>query len=277
LRILAGELEASAGTYEYGHNVKVGYYAQHHAETLAPEASIYETINAISKNGHKQVRAALGALLFRDDDVEKKVGVLSGGERARVALARLLVDPGNLLLMDEPTNHLDLQSSDRLAEALASYEGTLLFVSHNRAFIRAIATAIWTVENGTVEVYPGTFDEYLDSCRMRAEEERAPEAAPTPKAAASPSPKVVEPKAPKLSRVEEKARTRAEAERRKERIKKLTPLERRAKELEHAIEPLEKEIHSLARAMEDPTVYGDEPKRLEVTREMARKQAELDV
>src|SRR5690606_2897400 len=100
LRILAGELEANAGRVEYGHNVKLGYYAQHHAETLSPESTIYDTVNEISKHGHRQVRAALGALLFRDDDVEKKIGVLSGGERARVALAPLLVDPGNLLLMD---------------------------------------------------------------------------------------------------------------------------------------------------------------------------------
>src|SRR5690606_12208062 len=173
LRILAGELEPSAGEVRYGHHVKLGYYAQHHAEILNPNRTVYDTINEISRHGHREVRAALGALLFRDEDVEKKIGVLSGGERARVALARLLVDPGNLLLMDEPTNHLDLQSSDRLADALATFEGTLLFVSHNRAFIRKIATSIWTVEDGTVEIYPGTFDEYLESCRMRIEEGRA--------------------------------------------------------------------------------------------------------
>jgi ATP-binding cassette, subfamily F, member 3 len=275
LRILAGELDATEGRYEYGHNIKVGYYAQHHAETLDAESTIYDTISSISKNGHRQVRAALGALLFRDDDVEKKIGVLSGGERARVALARLLVNPGNLLLMDEPTNHLDLQSSDRLADALATYDGTLLFVSHNRAFIRKIATAIWTVENGTVEVYPGTFDEYLDSCRMRADDGRAREPVVTAKPKLEPAP--AEPRAPRLSREEEKARKRVDAERRRERSKKLSPLERRGKELEQSIDRLERELAAVARSLEDPSIYGDDARRLDVTREMARKQAELEV
>src|SRR5262249_305128 len=111
--------------------------------------------------------SVLGAFLFSGDDVDKKIGVLSGGERSRVALARLLVNPGNLLMMDEPTNHLDLDSSEALAESLTSYDGTLVFVSHNRSFVRKLATRIWNVENGSVEVYPGTLDEYMDSCRRR--------------------------------------------------------------------------------------------------------------
>ena len=116
-----------------------------------------------------RVRTVLGAFLFSGDDVDKKIGVLSGGERARVALARLLIKPGNLLLMDEPTNHLDLGSSESLAESLAAYDGTLLFVSHNRSFVRRLATRIWNVEDGKVEVYPGTLDEYMYRCRMRQE------------------------------------------------------------------------------------------------------------
>ena len=95
--------------------------------------------------------------------------MLSGGERARVALAKLLIKPGNLLLMDEPTNHLDLESSESLAESLTAYDGSLLFVSHNRAFVRKLATKIWNVHDGTVEIYPGTLDEYLASARERGE------------------------------------------------------------------------------------------------------------
>src|SRR5690606_33279280 len=106
--------------------------------------------------GQTKVRSLLGAFLFSGDDVDKPISVLSGGERARVALARLLIVPGNVLLLDEPTNHLDLESSESLAEALQSFDGTLLFVSHNRAFVRSLATRIWDVAGGAVETYPGT-------------------------------------------------------------------------------------------------------------------------
>ena len=121
--------------------------------------------------GQTRVRSVLGAFLFSGDDVDKKIRVLSGGERARVALARLLVKPGNVLLMDEPTNHLDLDSSESLAESLRSYDGTLLFVSHNRSFVRKLATRIWDVSGGKVETYPGTLDEYMDSMRRRRDGE----------------------------------------------------------------------------------------------------------
>ncbi|MCB9707829.1 MAG: ABC-F family ATP-binding cassette domain-containing protein [Myxococcales bacterium] len=162
LKIMAGELDASEGVAPLGHNVKLGYYAQHHADSLDKSMTVYEAL--AEKNPEAtltQVRTLLGAFLFRGDDVEKKIAVLSGGERARVALARLLIDPCNYLLMDEPTNHLDLESSEALAEALANYDGTLVFVSHNRSFVRRLATKIWNVEDGHVEVYPGTLDEYM--------------------------------------------------------------------------------------------------------------------
>ena len=105
--------------------------------------------------------------LFGDRAVDKLVSVLSGGERARVALAKILVRPGNVLLMDEPTNHLDLQTTEALTDALATYDGTLLFVSHNRAFIRRLATKLWVVHDGGVESYAGTLDDYLWSCQQR--------------------------------------------------------------------------------------------------------------
>ncbi|MEZ4288305.1 MAG: ABC-F family ATP-binding cassette domain-containing protein [Polyangiales bacterium] len=139
-RILAGEIEASEGTHRFGHKTKVGYYAQHHADKLDPSMTVYQSVASCAKDaGQTQIRTVLGAMLFGDGEIDKLVGVLSGGERARVALAQLMMDPGNVLLMDEPTNHLDLQSSEQLTGALASYDGTLLFVSHNRAFVRALA------------------------------------------------------------------------------------------------------------------------------------------
>src|SRR5205814_1634675 len=109
---------------------------------------LQETWDLVPTMGQAQVRSVLGSFLFEGDDVEKKIGVLSGGERARVALARLLLVPSNLMLMDEPTNHLDLDSSERLVEALKEYGGTLVFVSHNRSFINQLATKVWDVRDG---------------------------------------------------------------------------------------------------------------------------------
>src|SRR5690606_37509594 len=132
LRMIAGEIPLDAGELELGHKVTPGYYAQHHAESLHRELTVFEEVAQQDPHaGQTRVRTILGAFLYSGDDVDKKIGVLSGGERARVALAKVLVKPGNLLLMDEPTNHLDLESSESLAESLATYDGTLLFVSHN--------------------------------------------------------------------------------------------------------------------------------------------------
>ena len=168
LRMIAGEIPLDAGSLEIGHKVTPGYYAQHHAESLHRELTVFQEVALQDPEaGQTRVRSILGAFLFSGDDVDKKIAVLSGGERARVALAKLLIKPGNLLLMDEPTNHLDLESSESLAESLTRYDGTLLFVSHNRSFVRTLATKIWNVHDGIVEIYPGTLDEYLASARER--------------------------------------------------------------------------------------------------------------
>jgi ATP-binding cassette, subfamily F, member 3 len=199
LKMIAGELPADAGTITLGNKVKVGYYAQHHAETLQSGRTVLEEVSAANpRAGVTRVRTLLGAFLFHDEDVDKPIDVLSGGERARVALAKILIDPGNVLLMDEPTNHLDLDSSEALAEALTTFDGSLVFVSHNRSFIRTLATRIWDVADGRVETYPGTLDEYLerhrDPERAKAAETARAEASPGPagargKAAPKPEPK----------------------------------------------------------------------------------------
>src|SRR3954469_10232901 len=168
LRMLAGELPNDGGAIKIGSGVEVGYYAQHHADTLDLAATVYEVVQrAAPETPPARVRAILGAFMFSGDDTDKPVKVLSGGEKARVALARLMVAPGNLLLMDEPTNHLDLASSESLAASLETFDGTLVFVSHNRSLIRGLATKIWNVEDQRVETYPGTLDEYLYSMSQR--------------------------------------------------------------------------------------------------------------
>ncbi len=162
LRIISGELKATEGSVKLGHNVCAGYYAQHVAETLDRASSVFDEVwrNSVLDD-LSQVRSVLGTFLFSGEDVDKRIAVLSGGEKARVALARLMVNPGNLLLMDEPTNHLDLESSEALAVALDSYDGTLVFVSHNRSFIERLATRIWHVHDGCVEEFPGNFEQFL--------------------------------------------------------------------------------------------------------------------
>jgi ATP-binding cassette subfamily F protein 3 len=259
LKTMAGELDPTRGEIEIGHNVRVGYYAQHHAETLDPDRTVYEEVSGVSKDaGVTRVRTLLGAFLFSGDDVDKKIKVLSGGERARVALAKMLIDPGNVILMDEPTNHLDLDSSEALAEALATFDGTLVFVSHNRSFVRRLATKIWDVAGGAVETYPGTLDEYIASSIERREhalEDEAPKAKP---------------------QKADKERKRIEAEFRNERSRKLAPLEKRAKELEDRIAALETEQKKRSELLEDPAVYQDDAKRFALLTELQVDAAKIE-
>src|SRR4051812_1004143 len=161
LKLLAGEIEPDEGTVELGHNVIPGYFAQHHTERLDPSRTILDEIHSlVPTEPQSWVRSVLGSFLFSGDDVDKKIGVLSGGEKARVALARLLVVPSNFLLMDEPTNHLDLDSSEALIDALTRYEGTLLFVSHNRSFVNGLATQVWEVRDQTIDAQPGDLEDW---------------------------------------------------------------------------------------------------------------------
>jgi ATP-binding cassette subfamily F protein 3 len=291
LRMIASEIEPSAGKIVMGSNIQVGYYAQHHAEALHRDATIYQEIAAIDATASvTRVRSVLGAFLFSDDDVEKKIGVLSGGERARVALARLLIKPGNLLLMDEPTNHLDLASSEALAESLESYDGTLIFVSHNRAFVRRLATRIWNVADGGVETYPGTLDEYMDSCRQRQEvaatgtgslrRKPEPRAAPTiPKPAPVPvvgpsKPRNAAPEQPRNPAPEQPRNPAPEQPRKsKNRIQKL---EREVVELETRIGELESAQRRRSELLADPAVYADKQQSTQLLAEFRDNQPELE-
>jgi ATP-binding cassette subfamily F protein 3 len=182
----------------------------------------------------------LGAVLFSGDDVEKQVGVLSGGERARVALAKLLLVPSNFLLMDEPTNHLDLDSSERLIEALRRYEGTLLFVSHNRSFVNQLATEVWDVGPAGVVRYPGNLDEYLQ--RQSRETSSANANARVEKA--------VQPKA-------DRERRREEAEARQRHANVEGPIRKEIATVEKQIASLEQEQQDAELQMANPDVTAD--------------------
>ena len=151
LRLIAGELQPDQGQASLGHNVTMSYYAQHLSEMLDPNKTILgEVYQVVPHETVSFVRGVCGAFLFSGPDVDKPVGVLSGGERARVSLAKILVKPGNFMVMDEPTNHLDILSSEMLIDALQDFDGTLLFVSHNQSFVNRLATKIWDIRDGAV-------------------------------------------------------------------------------------------------------------------------------
>src|SRR5688572_27684773 len=162
MRMLSGEEAPDSGTRTPGHQVVMEYFAQDEATRLEPALTVYETLEAGSPNGMiPAIRNILGGFLFSGDDVYKKAGVLSGGERTRLAVARMLLRPSNTLLLDEPTNHLDLDSKDVLLEALEDYGGTLIIVSHDRYFVEKLATKIIEIGHGEALVYPGTYAEFL--------------------------------------------------------------------------------------------------------------------
>src|ERR1700723_961527 len=162
VRLLSGEDTATSGLLKLGHNVLAEYFAQDQYKVLDPSARMLDDISRTApKVSETELRSLLGCFLFSGDDVFKPLGVLSGGERNRYALARILVSRANFLLLDEPTNHLDLRAKDVLLDAIARFNGTVVMVSHDRYFIDRLATRIFEVEGGHVHVYPGNYEDYL--------------------------------------------------------------------------------------------------------------------
>jgi ATP-binding cassette, subfamily F, member 3 len=162
IKLLAGTERPTHGEFKLGHNVEADYFAQDQYKELDADARMIDDLaNASPGSSQTELRSLLGCFLFSEDDVFKKIGVLSGGERGRYALLRLLLHPANFLLLDEPTNHLDLRAKDVLLDALMKYTGTVVFVSHDRYFIDKLATRVFEIGEGKVEVYPGNYEDYL--------------------------------------------------------------------------------------------------------------------
>jgi ATP-binding cassette subfamily F protein 3 len=162
VRLLSGEDTPTSGLLKMGHNVVADYFAQDQYKVLDPEARMLDDIGRTApKVSETELRSLLGCFLFSGDDAFKRLGVLSGGERNRYALARILVSPANFLLLDEPTNHLDLRAKDVLLDAINKFTGTVIFVSHDRYFIDRLATRVFEVADGKVHVYPGNYEDYL--------------------------------------------------------------------------------------------------------------------
>ena len=162
IKILAGAESVTAGEYTLGHNAQPDYFAQDQYKELDPQARMVDDLATVApRASNTELRSILGSFLFSEDDVFKQIGVLSGGERNRYALARMLMQPSNFLLLDEPTNHLDMRAKDVLLTAIQEFNGTLVFVSHDRYFIDKLATRIFEVEEGRVHIYPGNYEDYL--------------------------------------------------------------------------------------------------------------------
>jgi len=261
LKILAGVLSIQGGERELGSNVFTGYFAQNRIDNLKPELTVFENVMELRTNENQlteqQARAILGAFLFRKDDVHKPIGVLSGGEKSRLALARLLVKPPNLLLMDEPTTHLDIASIDALINALKSYEGTLIFISHDVHFIRALAENVLHVHCGRLTPYAGNYDYYLE--KSKAGDARAALTAgfsdARPKQAATPAPAPVSvPAAP--------ARKKASAS-------EIRKFREHVGQLEKAVVELEAKQAEITAQLEAPETYADKGKFHHLNRELS--------
>jgi len=161
-KIIVGELDHT-GLIKLGHNVQIGYFAQNQAEYLDGAKTILDTmIDAANEKNRSKVRDILGSFLFQGEEVDKYVRVLSGGERNRLALAKMLLQPFNVLVMDEPTNHLDIKSKNVLKQALQNFEGTLILVSHDRDFLQGLTNSVYEFKNGSIKEYLGDIDFYLE-------------------------------------------------------------------------------------------------------------------
>ncbi|NNE94120.1 MAG: ABC-F family ATP-binding cassette domain-containing protein, partial [Verrucomicrobiales bacterium] len=250
-RIIAKTEEPTDGTVKAGHKVGISYFSQNHAEELASDRTVLETLEGnVTEAAAGNLRTLLGAFLFRGDDVFKQVGVLSGGERSRLALAKMLLQPANFLILDEPTNHLDMQSQEVLQKALSDYTGTYVIVSHNRSFLDPIVTKVLEFIPGRPpRLFHGNMTWYLEK---KAEERAAAEAAVIPASTKKSGPKSSTGGDSSTNRKEQR---RIEAEARQEKAKKLKPLRSKLEETESSIGKLEAEKAELTGKLVDPEFF----------------------
>ena len=270
LKILAGQLRAE-GEIKLGHNVILSYFGQHQAQELAGELTILDTVYHTAVDMTiTQVRSLLGAFLFTGDEVEKQVRVLSGGEKSRVALAKMLVRPANLMLLDEPTNHLDMSSQEILQEAMAQYEGTIIVVSHNRFFVNSFINKVLEIRHGRATLHEGNIDDYLEWRRKMETQAESAAAPPTRSATAGSGAESVEPV------VDRKALRRQRAQERQQLGKKLGPLKKKSEEAEQEIERLEKRKTELEARMADPELYSAQEQWSAVSKEYNQVERHLE-
>jgi len=270
LRLLAGVLPLDGGERALGAHVAVHYYAQHQLDALTPALTVLEELErAAPELGQTRLRTILGAFLFSGDAVDKKIAVLSGGEKARVALAKMLVRPAALLCMDEPTNHLDLASREVLEQALATFPGTIVFISHDRYFINRLATTIVEIVRGILTRHLGNYDDYL-AAKTRAAADATPGEGVGGGSSARYPTRSEPPPTP--SPVRDARSTRASGAQPKQRkvAREVRALRQRLEEVETQIHALEARLREIGAALGDPALYTDGERARAVTAERRR-------
>ena len=270
LKIMAG-LEPAEGMIKPGHNVILSYFGQHQAQELPGDLSILDTVyhTAVDMT-MTRVRSLLGAFLFTGDEVDKPVRVLSGGEKSRVALAKMLVRPANLMLLDEPTNHLDMSSQEILQEAMAQYEGTIIVVSHNRFFVNSFVNKVLEIRKGKATIHEGNIDDYLEWRRKTDAMQAAGK--PDSNQAAIRSSEVGD----EGQSTDKKAQRKQRAQERQLLNKKIGPWKKKSDEAEQEIEQQERRKAELEALMADPEMYGDQESWSAASREYGQVERHLE-
>ncbi len=266
LKLISGRESIDAGELELGHNVGIHYYAQHQLDALDPGRTVLQQVEEVADpEDRPRLRSMLGGFLFKAEDIDKPVSVLSGGEKARLALARMLVRPANLLLLDEPTNHLDLASVEVLENALNRYDGSFVLVSHDRYFINRVATSIGLVGNGAIERIDGDYDEYLAWKKQSAESSGEGADGGSGEVTAEPS-----------SAADRREAKRVAADERNRQYQQRKAAEAKIGPVETRIAELEARLRELEQRQADPAVYSDPEQSARCGKEKSKVEAELD-